>query len=282
MKKTKIEWCDSTWNPVTGCLHKCEYCYARRMARRFCTNEHGHDGLLAPCDGDCRACSEMDGIEFVGDDVRFSHGEGPYPYGFMPTFHQNRLNEPARMSKGRNIFVCSMADLFGDWVPDKWIRDVFAACQAAPQHNYLFLTKNPQRYGDLNDAAILPNDPNFWYGSTITQKNEHKLNRFAPHYCETPILTHRNTFLSVEPLLDDSLGELIKYYGYCYKWVIVGVETGNRKGKVAPQSAWIEEIVKECRRYNIPLFMKDSLIPVVGAENMIREFPENLRGGSHE
>ena len=33
--KTKIDWCDSTWNPVTGCLHGCEYCYARRIAERF-------------------------------------------------------------------------------------------------------------------------------------------------------------------------------------------------------------------------------------------------------
>lgn len=35
MNKTKIDWCDSTWNPVTGCLHECEYCYARRIAERF-------------------------------------------------------------------------------------------------------------------------------------------------------------------------------------------------------------------------------------------------------
>ena len=35
MNKTKIDWCDSTWNPVTGCLHGCEYCYARGIANRF-------------------------------------------------------------------------------------------------------------------------------------------------------------------------------------------------------------------------------------------------------
>lgn len=34
---TKIDWCDSTWNPVTGCLHGCEYCYARcRKVRWAC------------------------------------------------------------------------------------------------------------------------------------------------------------------------------------------------------------------------------------------------------
>lgn len=35
MKKTKIDWVESTWNPVTGCNHDCAYCYARNIARRF-------------------------------------------------------------------------------------------------------------------------------------------------------------------------------------------------------------------------------------------------------
>jgi len=47
MNKTKIDWCDMTWNPVTGCLNSCPYCYARKIAKRFCTNEHGKTGLLA-------------------------------------------------------------------------------------------------------------------------------------------------------------------------------------------------------------------------------------------
>lgn len=44
MDKTKIDWCDSTWNPVTGCLHGCEYCYARRIAERFAGFEPGENG----------------------------------------------------------------------------------------------------------------------------------------------------------------------------------------------------------------------------------------------
>ena len=35
MNKTKIEWCDYTWNPITGCLNGCEYCYARKIYQRF-------------------------------------------------------------------------------------------------------------------------------------------------------------------------------------------------------------------------------------------------------
>lgn len=31
----KIDWCDWTWNPISGCLHGCEYCYMLRMEKRF-------------------------------------------------------------------------------------------------------------------------------------------------------------------------------------------------------------------------------------------------------
>ena len=31
----KIDWCDYTWNPISGCLHGCDYCYMRRMEKRF-------------------------------------------------------------------------------------------------------------------------------------------------------------------------------------------------------------------------------------------------------
>ena len=131
--KTKIDWVDATWNPVTGCLHGCEYCYARRIAERFGTHkkyERPYDPVLDVPIRRVRTKPE------------------PYPYGFQPTFHKYRLDEPARWTKPRNIFVCSMADLFGDWVPDEWIDDVIKATQRALQHRYLFLTKNPERYGE--------------------------------------------------------------------------------------------------------------------------------------
>lgn len=35
MNKTKIEWADYTWNPITGCSNNCPYCYARAIAKRF-------------------------------------------------------------------------------------------------------------------------------------------------------------------------------------------------------------------------------------------------------
>ena len=148
MDKTKIEWCDSTWNPVTGCNHNCEYCYARGIATRF-----GGKALNIP--------HELN-TPFL------SHGKKqPYPFGFTPTLHRYSLGKYEKKA-GRTIFVCSMADLFGSWVPDSWIEEVFAACEKAPQHKYLFLTKNPQRYADLDWADKLPIRDNMWYGTSVT------------------------------------------------------------------------------------------------------------------
>ena len=60
------------------------------------------------------------------------------------------------------------------------------------------------------------------------------------------------------------------------KWVIVGAETGNRKGRITPEKAWIDNLAEQCSKYGVPIFMKNSLVPIVGEENMRREFPEGL------
>lgn len=155
MDKTKIDWCESTWNPVTGCLHGCEYYYARGIANRFkgCDGYENLHVLDSPMLIDCK------NDEWLHSKRR----KCAYPYAFDPTFHHYRLNDYTG-KKGRNIFVCSMADLFGSWVPDSWIWEVFKACEKAPQHNYLFLTKNPKRYVELSEKGILKHTGNMWYG----------------------------------------------------------------------------------------------------------------------
>lgn len=251
MKKTKIEWCDSSWNPVTGCYHGCEYCYARRIACRF--------GDFSTIDGNI--------VKVVNANTSTPCYEiknkvmNPYPGMFTPTFHRYRLNEPAQWTKPRNIFVCSMADLFGEWVPDSWIEEVFAACEKAPQHRYLFLTKNVERYM----VHGVPLGENMWYGTTVTKRED--VDRFnnLPAVC--------NTFISIEPLLEDIEPRKHNIMFRQVDWFIIGAETGRRKGKVAPERKWIEDIVNECDKYGKPVFMKNSLIPIVGEDNMRREFP---------
>lgn len=248
MNDTKIEWCDATWNPVTGCLHGCEYCYARKQVKRF--EGWDDDGEDYDTRFPIRLYESLDNTRKDGKTVRAS-----YPFGFKPTFHEYKLNEPQKMKKSHTIFVCSMADLFGEWVPDEWIEDVFAACEKAPQHTYLFLTKNPFRYEQLHQKGILRKSDNMWYGYSATKRGYDFW--FDNQY---------NCFISIEPILENV--DIVST-----NWVIIGAETGNRKGKVIPRKEWLNRIIAECNEENIPVFMKNSLIPIIGEENMRREFP---------
>ena len=248
MNKSKIEWCDMTWNPVTGCLHGCEYCYARKIANRF-----GFQNFPE---------TPREKIHVLSANGVFLDEVGkimPYPFKFEPTFHRSRLNEPSLKTKPQNIFVCSMADLFGDWVPDEWIEAVFDACENAPQHRYLFLTKNPKRYKILQSSGRLPHE--HWYGTTVTEVNRD----YFSH-------SDYRSFLSIEPIMCEMRFDK-RPQQVLPDWVIVGAETGNRKDKVVPKAEWITEIIEACDRQKIPVFMKNSLVPIVGEANMRREFP---------
>lgn len=258
MNKTKIGWCDSTWNPVTGCMHECEYCYARKIAERF-GGKQKYANIF----------EENDPV--IGADGRAL----AYPHSFSPTLFRYRLNDYIN-KPGRNIFVCSMADLFGSWVPDSWIEEVFATCEKAPQHNYLFLTKNPVRYTILQEKEKLIKKPNMWYGNSITNKEQMEIADY-----ETGLLGGKaKTFFSIEPLLED-ITQSEYWKNSCGKWyadwVIIGAETGRRKDKIVPERKWIENIVNDCKKEDIPVFMKSSLADIWG-EPLIQEFPEKIDG----
>lgn len=262
MLKTKIEWCDSTWNPVTGCRHNCHYCYAKRIAERFGGYELGADYDFKRIESESGAIFETSPVthlykRYAGNRL----ATAPYPFRFEPTFHKYRLDQPRKWIKPQNIFVCSMADLFGKWVPDEWIHKVFDTCRNAPQHRYLFLTKNPGRYTQYR----VPDDSNKWYGASITQESEMRQFNVLPAGC--------NIFVSMEPVLEDLQPEKHNILFRQIGWIILGAESGKRKDKVVPQAEWIKKIVWHAKEREVPVFMKDSLIPIVGEENMRREFP---------
>jgi protein gp37 len=268
MRKTKIEWCDSSWNPVTGCFRDCPYCYAGKIAKRFSYEGQTLDAPIELQETWIKDKRGLDpGLYVLQHEVRLKeNGRAvPYPFRFCPTFHRYKLDEPIRQKQPRKIFVCSMADLFGEWVPDEWIEEVFAACEKAPWHKYIFLTKNPARYIDL--ALVRKIDlrkENWWFGTTVTTPNEAFMFAFSD--------SELNTFISIEPMMED-FGHL---GGARPDWIIVGAETGNRKGKITPEKSWIENLSDECKQWSIPLFMKDSLTKIIGEENMRREFPKGL------
>lgn len=310
--KTKIDWCDSSWNPVTGCKHGCEYCYARGIANRF--RFLRDDGNLHVLNNPCVRDYYEDG-EVTRKDVK-----QPYPNGFAPTFHRYRLDIPERWKRPRTIFVCSMADLFGEWVPMDWKIETLLACREAPQHRYLFLTKNPTGYylwptekyqleelPIMRDVCDLYTD-NMWLGVTYTGRERLPGTTFDPKDWKSraDIGTNfwylwrlsgaifpftRNKFLSIEPIgcditeVEDERNpgkKLLEKFIYgedkpfhtdgIYRWVIVGAETGNRKDRVAPKKEWIDKLAALCDRAGVPIFMKESLREIMGVD-FIQEFP---------
>lgn len=130
---SKIEWTDSTWNPITGCTlvsEGCRHCYAARLAATRLKHHPSRKGLAR-----INAAGEA---KFTGE-VRFN---------------EQWLDQPLRWRKPRMIFVCAHGDLFHESVPDEWIDRVFAVMALSPHHTFQVLTKRPDRM-----LKYLDNDP---------------------------------------------------------------------------------------------------------------------------
>ena len=144
MSQSTIEWTDQTWSPVTGCTKispGCQNCYAERMAKRQL--------------GMAKARARKVGVTSRVWDAAMA-GE-KYRNGFNVTCHPAVLGDPLHWKKPRNIFVCSMSDLFHKDVPDDFISSVFAVMATCPQHTFQVLTKRPARMAYFMSADRLNN-----------------------------------------------------------------------------------------------------------------------------
>jgi protein gp37 len=226
VNKTKIEYVDYTWNPVTGCKHGCSYCYARRIAERF-------------------------------------KGTKAWPNGFEPTFHPERLQEPGKVKTHSRIFVGSMADCVGAWVPREWIDETLQMTRVYPWHTYLFLTKNPSRYKDFDFP------PNCWIGTSI--ETQEAANKRVPELLRAEESVR---FLSVDPptgqidlstAMHGTAPRGMNRLGFAdgigqeafIQWVVIGAQTG--KGAVKPKADWVESLITQCQTASVRLFLKDNL-----------------------
>ncbi len=133
MANSKIEWTESTWNPLTGCTKVspgCKHCYAERMAKRL----------------------QAIGLE-------------KYRNGFNLTLHDEVLEDPLHWTKPQMIFVNSMSDLFHPGVPLAFILRIFAVMQRAHWHTFQVLTKRAERLLELDSLLNWP--PNVWMGVSV-------------------------------------------------------------------------------------------------------------------
>ena len=202
MGASKIEWTEHTWNPVTGCTKVsagCRHCYAERMALRL-------RAMAAP----------------------------GYARGFDLTLHVDRLDQPLERRKPTVYFVCSMADLFHEDVPDAFVDRVLAVARQTPRHTFQILTKRAERLPAFFASRPVPS--NVWLGVTVEDRR-HGLPRID-HLRRVPA---RVRFLSVEPLLED-LGP-IDLYGI--QWVVCGGESGPAARPM--RSEWALAVRDQCR-----------------------------------
>ena len=160
-RKTKIEWTEYTWNPVTGCTkvsQGCKHCYAERMAARL-----------------------------------KAMGNPRYTNGFRVTIHEDLLELPMRLHKPRLIFVNSMSDLFHEQVPEGFIRRAFRVMASCPQHTFQILTKRDKRLAEI--APKLPWPKNIWIGVSV--ENQNTISRIY----SLQKIPAQIRFISCEPLL---------------------------------------------------------------------------------
>jgi len=222
----QVGWAMWTWNPVTGCLHNCPYCYARE-----------------------------------GTEVNPNLSKH-YPFGFEPTFFEFRLRAPANTRipleakkdpRFGRVFVSSMGDLFGKWVPDEWIERVFESCINAPWWEYLFLTKFPQRYVGMK----LP--PTAWIGTTVDTQDRVKIAETAFRKIDGV----RVKWLSCEPLLEPLQFTDLSMFDF----VVIGSQSSTnqpdgkggsvRVSDFKPEFKWVADLTYKaweagCRVYHKP------------------------------
>lgn len=219
MSKSRIEWTDMTWNPVTGCDRispGCDHCYALTMAKRL---------------------KAMGVAQYQNDGNNVTSGPG-----FALTCHPEMLDVPRRWKTHRMVFVNSMSDLFHAKVPLEFIQDVFSVIKDTPQHTYQVLTKRAVRAKKLADRLEWPD--NLWLGVSVeTSAQFHRIDQLR----SIPAAVR---FLSCEPLLGDMTG--INLAGI--DWVIAGGESGPNYRPM--DLSWARSIRDETKRQDVSFFFK--------------------------
>jgi protein gp37 len=155
-------------------------------------------------------------------------------------FDKSAFEGLEKLKPGSKIFIGSTHDLFGNWIPDEWIISIILRANQYTQLIFIFLTKNPKRYSEFNFPK------NAWIGYSTT----------GPLYHEWDSRHKKNIkFISVEPMM----GEIVNTaYLHDTQWIILGAETGNRKGRVEFNEDWKRQALEICYQNNIPLFVKNN------------------------
>ncbi len=237
-----IEWCDYTWNPVRGCQHGCRWTMP--------------DGSIAECYA-----------ETIAERV----AQKAYEHGFEHHYwNPHMLEEPLKQKTPAKIFLDSMSDLMGSWVPQEQVEQVLDICRKAHWHTFQLLTKNAPR---LKEFEFPPNvwigvsaPPTMMFGKPLSFGQQQRMvQRMLDvlHEIDVPV-----KWMSIEPLSFD-IAPLLE--GSNLQWAVIGAATNGMK-TYQPRPEWIENVLCVLDAQSTKVFFKGNLLWSPWRE----EFPETV------
>lgn len=231
------------WEPYHGCLQDCPGCQAATLLRRL----GGHRDLAYyMCQEDDPETGKLHILEKPMRDEVTGVAED-YPFAFDPTFSRYRLADLFSIPRPSNVFVCGKGDLFAPWVPDQIIAEILDAARKTPAHNYLFLTRFPERYAALPYAL-----PNFLFGAYIDSQQQLR--------DMMGVSMPRLRYLSIDPLKERiDLQEYLNHPSCKLEWIVLETRTTFTHKDAGPQKRWMLDLIRVCAKHGIPLFMEDRL-----------------------
>lgn len=257
-QETKIEWCDSTFNPWIGCTKispACDDCYAARSTPARTLNV-----TWGPTEQRRRTSASNWALP-----LRWNAAAAQFQ-----ALHGRR----------QRVFCASLADVFDNNVPTEWREDLWRLIEASPNLDWLLLTK---RIGNAVNMLPVPDDferlyPHVWIGATVC--NQVEADRDIPKLLATPA---RIRFLSIEPLLGPidllATGDVLCRCDGCLSmakkypqsagvqridWVIVGGESGPHARPMSPD--WARTLRDQCLAAGVPFMFKQwgEWLPMLG------------------
>ena len=220
INRTRIEWTDFSLNYITGCPRRCVFDNRGKCYAWNLANGRLKQRYLA--------------------NPNVAPGCDPND-PFSPRFWPRRLNEPRRLKKPAKIFAVDMGDMFAPCIPRAWQDAGFSMERECPQHTFQHLTKFPENLAQHN-----PWPDNTWVGATAIN------NEMAIRAVEGLLKTDAcANFISFEPLLGPISVDLSHI-----NWIIIGAQTNPKR---QPSPEWVQALLDEADRWNVPVFMKDNL-----------------------
>ena len=224
-----IEWCDYTWNPVRGCQHGCRW--------------EMPDGSIAECYA-----------ETIAERV----AQRAYPRGFEHHYWSPHvLGEPLKLTTPARIFLDSMSDLMGHWIPRDEVQQVLDICAEAPWHTFQILTKNAPRLLEFefpqNVWVGVSAPPSIMFGKRLSAKQQARMvERMLDTLKQVKVPVR---WMSIEPLSFDIAPLLV---GSNLQWAVIGAATNGRK-TYQPRPEWVQNVLDVLDAQDTSVFFKGNL-----------------------